>query len=51
MRGGTGEIRAWIVVAGAMHEMSTCATVVDYIPAYHAVCGLGWAYWPVTDER
>ena len=51
MRGGTGEIRAWIVVAGAMHEMSTCATVVDYIPAHHAVCGLGWAYWPVTDER
>ena len=51
MRGGTGEIRAWIVVAGAMHEMSTRATVVDYIPAHHAVCGLGWAYWPVTDER
>ena len=47
MRGGTGEIRAWIVVAGAMHEMGARAQVVDYIPAHHAVCGLGWAYWPV----
>ena len=46
MRGGTGEIRAWITVAGAMEEMgSSGAKVVDYIPANHAVTGLGWAYW------
>lgn len=46
MRGGTGEIRAWITVAGAMEEMGTRgATVVDYIPSNHAVTGLGWAYW------
>ncbi len=46
MRGGTGEIRAWITVAGAMEEMGTRgAEVVDYIPANHAVTGLGWAYW------
>jgi protocatechuate 4,5-dioxygenase beta chain len=43
MRGGTGEIRNWIVVAGAMAERK--AEVVDYIPAHHAVTGLGFAYW------
>ncbi len=49
MRGGTGEIRAWITVAGAMEEMgSKGAEIVDYIPANHAVTGLGWAYWPAT---
>ena len=46
MRGGTGEIRAWITVAGAMEQAGSSATVVDYIPANHAVTGLGWAYWP-----
>jgi len=48
MRGGTGEIRAWITVAGAMEEMGGRATVVDYIPAHHAVTGLGWASWPAV---
>lgn len=43
MRGGTGEIRSWIVVAGAFHQVK--ATVVDYIPAHHSVTGLGFAYW------
>jgi hypothetical protein len=43
MRGGTGEIRSWIAVAGACADRP--ATVVDYIPAYHAVTGLGFAYW------
>lgn len=43
LRGGTGEIRSWIVVAGAFHGRK--ATVVDYIPARHAVTGLGFAYW------
>lgn len=44
MRGGTGEIRNWLVAAGGMGARK--ATVVDYIPAYRAVCGLGFAYWP-----
>ncbi len=44
LSGGTGEIRAWIVVAGACAGRK--ATIVDYIPAYHAVTGLGFAYWP-----
>ncbi|SRR5579884_829089 len=45
LRGGTGEIRSWITVAGAFHGMP--ATVVDYIPARHAVTGLGFAYWKI----
>jgi hypothetical protein len=43
LRGGTGEIRSWIVVAGAFSDVP--ATIVDYIPAHHAVTGLGFAYW------
>ena len=45
MRSGTGEIRAWITVAGAMEGSGARAQVVEYIPANHAVTGLGFAYW------
>lgn len=47
MRGGTGEIRAWLTVAGALNRP---ATVVDYIRAHHTKTGLGWAYWPAEEE-
>jgi aromatic ring-opening dioxygenase LigB subunit len=43
LRSGTGEIRSWIVVAGACRGAK--ATIVDYIPAHHAVTGLGFAYF------
>ena len=43
LRSGTGEIRSWITVAGAFD--GTPATIVDYIPARHAVTGLGFAHW------
>lgn len=43
LRSGTGEIRSWIVVAGAFDGGK--GTVVDYLPARHAVTGLGFAYW------
>jgi hypothetical protein len=43
LRGGTGEIRNWIAVAGAYDGIK--GNVVDYIPARHAVTGLGFAYW------
>lgn len=43
MRSGTGEIRAWIAVAGAFHRRK--ATIIDYIPARHGVTGLGFALW------
>jgi protocatechuate 4,5-dioxygenase beta chain len=45
MVGGTGEIRAWITVAGAMETMGSRATVVDYVEAAKSVTGLGFAYW------
>ena len=45
MRSGTGEIRAWVTVAGAMESIGAHAEVVEYIPANHAVTGLGFAYW------
>lgn len=47
MRSGTGEIRSWIVTAAAFEGQR--ATVVDYIPARHAVTGLGFAYWPAQE--
>ncbi len=43
LRSGTGEIRSRIVAAGACSGVR--ATIVDYIPAHHAVTGLGFAYW------
>ena len=45
LRGGTGEVRAWITAAGACRR---AAQVVDYIPAHHAKTGLGFAYWPAA---
>lgn len=50
MRSGTGEMRAWIAVAGAMEEAGSRAVVLDYIPAYHSVTGLGFAYWPAPER-
>lgn len=43
LRGGSGEIRSWITVAGAFAD--TPATVIDYFPAHHAVTGIGFACW------
>ena len=43
LRGGTGELRAWIVAAGACQWPGV---VLDYIPAHHAKTGLGFCYWP-----
>ena len=45
LRGGSGEIRAWITVAGACQR---AAKIVDYFPSHHAKAGLGFAYWPVV---
>lgn len=45
MVSGTGEMRAWISVAGAMETMGAKATVVDYVEAAKTVTGLGFAYW------
>jgi protocatechuate 4,5-dioxygenase beta chain len=44
LRSGTGEIRNWIAVAGAFPDRKV--TLLDYIPAHHAITGLGFAVWP-----
>jgi hypothetical protein len=41
--GGTGEIRNWLVVGGAMGD--TQATIVDYMAVHHVITGVGFAYW------
>lgn len=41
--GGTGEIRNWLVVAGAMGDCG--ATIVDYMAVHHIITGVGFAYW------
>jgi hypothetical protein len=41
--GGTGEIRAWLVPAGAMG--STKAEIIDYMPIHHVITGVAFASW------
>ena len=50
--GGTGELRCWTVVAGAVDEVKPGhkATTVDYIPARKVTTGAGWAYWPPIED-
>jgi aromatic ring-opening dioxygenase LigB subunit len=49
LRAGTGELRNWIVVAGAVG--ASRAKVLDYIPLYHGVTGLGFAFWEPKEVR
>lgn len=53
MVGGTGELRCWTVVAGAIDQISPGhkAVKVDYIPARKVTTGSGWAYWPVIEDE
>lgn len=48
LSGGTGEIRQWIVAAGACEALGARATVVEYMPVHHGVTGLGYAYWEIV---
>jgi protocatechuate 4,5-dioxygenase beta chain len=41
--GGTGEIRAWLVPAGAMG--ATKAEIIDYMPVHHIITGVAFASW------
>ena len=46
---GNGEIRNWIVTAGAMHESAASMHLVAYVPCYRSPAGTGcacaFAYW------
>lgn len=41
--GGTGEIRNWLVVGGAMGGIK--ADIIDYMPIHHVITGVGFASW------
>ena len=43
LRGGTGEIRNWLVVGGAMG--ATKAEILEYIPIHHVIVGVAFAAW------
>jgi len=43
--GGAAEVRLWIVTGAACEALKAGATVVDYLPAYTAATGIGFAYW------
>jgi len=45
---GTGEIRTWLAVAGAMDAVAPGmhAEIVDYFAARKSTSGCGWAIWP-----
>ena len=43
LRGGTGELRAWVSAAGACQWP---ANVIDYMPIHHVKTGVGFACWP-----
>lgn len=45
VRGGTGETRCWITVAGAMEYMGAKAKVIDYHYAPETQTGNAFAYW------
>lgn len=48
LRGGTGELRAWIAAAGACQW---AGKFVEYIPCHHAKTGLGFCYWPGQERE
>jgi hypothetical protein len=47
IHGGVAELRLWLAVAGACEAAGAKAVVTDYITAYSAAAGVGFAYWPV----
>ncbi|MBB5708229.1 hypothetical protein [Sphingopyxis panaciterrulae] len=49
---GTGELRTWLVAAGAMHAAQAIyrCEVVDYFPAHIATAGCGWVLWDQADK-
>ncbi len=51
--GGTGELRCWTVVAGAVDEVKAGhkAEWTDYMPARKVTTGSGWVYWPPIEKE
>ena len=47
LRGGSGELRAWIAAAGACPWPGK---KIEYIPIHHAKCGIGFCIWPARSQ-
>jgi len=49
---GTGELRTWLVAAGAMQaaQADYSCEIIDYFPAHIATAGCGWVMWDGTGE-
>lgn len=48
LHGGSGEIRSWIVMAGAVPEVA--ADIIDYVPLRHGITGLAFASWTPASQ-
>jgi protocatechuate 4,5-dioxygenase beta chain len=42
VQGETGELRNWVTMSATLDGVK--GTILDYIPCYHGVCGLAFAY-------
>ncbi len=42
VRGETGELRNWVTMSSTLDGVK--GTILDYIPCYHGICGLAFAY-------
>ena len=50
LRGGAAHVRMWTAVAGACESLGARAEIVDYVPAYMAATGLGFATWAIPGQ-
>ena len=51
LRGGSAQVRLWIIVAAAFESLGVAATVFDYFPSYSAATGIGFAGWIPERQR
>ena len=47
IHGGTAEIRLWMAVAGACEATGAKAVVGEYVAAFSAASGIGFAHWNI----
>lgn len=45
VRGGTAQLRTWLAAGAVAARKGSSARIVEYLPSYHAMAGLGFAYW------
>jgi len=45
LRNGTAQVRTWIAAAAAAEAANGQGAIIDYIPSYHGITGLGFAAW------